>query len=39
MQTNLHNTATVAVRTGTAFEAEERYQYAGENQHPPSRSQ
>ena len=39
VQTNLHNTAPVDVMTGTAFEADERYQNAGEKTHAPSRSQ
>jgi transposase-like protein len=39
VQTNLNHTAPVAVMTGTAFEADELYQHAGEKQHTPSRSQ
>jgi hypothetical protein len=33
----LHNTASTDVLIGTAFEADERYQNAGEKQHTPSR--
>jgi transposase-like protein len=36
--THLHETAPTAVLRGTACEADERYQHAGEKQHPPSRS-
>jgi transposase-like protein len=39
VQTNLNHTAPVEVMTGTAFEADERYQNAGEKRHAPSRSQ
>ena len=39
VQTNLNNTAPVAVMTGTVFEADELYQNAGEKKHTPSRSQ
>lgn len=36
MQTNLNETAPTAVMVGTAFEADERYHNAGEQQHPAS---
>ena len=36
VQTNLNNTAPVEVMTGTAFEADERYQNAGEKKHATS---
>ena len=39
VQTNLNNTAPVDVMTGTAFEADELYQNAGEKRHAPSRPQ
>jgi transposase-like protein len=39
VQTNLNNTAPADVMTGTAFEADELYQNAGENKYAPSRSQ
>ena len=39
VQTNLNNTAPVEVMTGTAFEADELYQNAGEKKHSPSQSQ
>jgi len=39
VQTNLNRTAPAAVMTGTTFEADERYQNAGEKTHAPSRSQ
>lgn len=39
VQTHLNNTAPADVMTGTAFEADERYQNAGEKKHAPSRSQ
>jgi transposase-like protein len=38
VQTHLHHTAPVEVMTGTAFEADDRYQHAGDNKHPPPRS-
>jgi hypothetical protein len=38
VQTNLNHTAPVDVMTGTAFEADARYQNAGEKQHAPPRS-
>jgi transposase-like protein len=38
LQTNLNETAPADVMTGTAFEADELYQNAGEKQHAPSRS-
>jgi transposase-like protein len=38
IQTNLNATAPTDVMTGTAFEADELYQNAGEKKHPPSRS-
>ena len=38
IQANLNATAPTDVMTGTAFEADELYQNAGEKQHPPSRS-
>jgi transposase-like protein len=38
VQTHLNDTAPTDVMTGTAFEADERYQNAGENKYPPSRS-
>jgi transposase-like protein len=38
MQANLNETAPTAVRVGTAFEADELYQNAGEKKHPASRS-
>jgi transposase-like protein len=37
IQTNLNETAPTAVMMGTAFEADELYQNAGEKKHPPSR--
>jgi transposase-like protein len=39
IQAHLNATAPTGVMTGTAFEADERYQNAGEQQHAPSRSQ
>jgi transposase-like protein len=39
VQTNLNHTAPVDVMTGTAFEADARYQNAGEKKHAPPRSQ
>jgi transposase-like protein len=39
VQTNLNHTAPVDVMTGTAFEADELYQNAGEKKHAPSQSQ
>ena len=39
VQMNLHHTAPVEVMTGTAFEADELYQNAGEKKHAPSPSQ
>jgi transposase-like protein len=39
VQRHLNDTAPAEVMTGTAFEADERYQHAGEKQHAPSRSQ
>jgi transposase-like protein len=36
IQANLNATARTGVMTGTAFEADERYQHAGENKHAPS---
>jgi transposase-like protein len=38
IQTNLNGTAPTDVMTGTAFEADELYQNAGEKKHPASRS-
>jgi len=38
LQANLHATAPPAVMSGTAFEADELYQHAGENKHAASRS-
>jgi transposase-like protein len=38
LQANLHATAPPAVMSGTAFEADELYQNAGENKHAASRS-
>jgi transposase-like protein len=38
IQANLNLTAPTEVMTGTAFEADELYQNAGEKKHPPSRS-
>ena len=38
VQTNLKNTGPVGVMTGTAFEADELYQNAGEKRHAPLRS-
>jgi transposase-like protein len=37
IQTNLNDTAPTEVMTGTAFEADELYQNAGEKRDPPSR--
>jgi transposase-like protein len=37
LQANLNQTAPTGVMTGTAFEADELYQNAGEKQHAPSR--
>jgi transposase-like protein len=39
IQTRLNATAPTAVMVGTAFEADEWYQNAGENKHAPSRPQ
>jgi hypothetical protein len=39
VQSYLNHTAPAEVMTGTAFEADERYQNAGEKKHAPSRSQ
>jgi transposase-like protein len=39
VQTNLNQTAPADVMTGTAWEADARYQNAGEKKHAPSRSQ
>ena len=39
VQAHLHATAPIDVMTGTAFEADELYQNAGEKKHTPSRSQ
>jgi hypothetical protein len=39
VQTHLNATAPAEVMTGTAFEADELYQNAGEKKHAPSRSQ
>ena len=39
IQANLHDTMPTDVMTGTAFEADELYQNAGEKQHTPSRPQ
>jgi hypothetical protein len=36
VQTNLNETAPAEVMTGTAFEADELYQNAGEKKHAPS---
>jgi transposase-like protein len=36
LQANLNATAPTDVMTGTAFEADERYQHAGEQKHAPS---
>ena len=38
VQANLNATAPTDVMGGTAFEADELYQNAGEKQHPPSQS-
>ena len=38
LQAHLNATAPTGVRPGTAFEADERYQHAGEKRHAPSRS-
>jgi transposase-like protein len=38
IQANLNETAPTGVMPGTAFEADELYQNAGENKHAPSRS-
>jgi transposase-like protein len=38
IQTNLNDTAPTDVMTGTAFEADELYQNAGDNKYTPSRS-
>jgi hypothetical protein len=38
IQANLYATAPTGVMTGTACEADERYQNAGENKHAASRS-
>jgi transposase-like protein len=38
IQANLNDTAPTSVMSGTAFEADELYQNAGEKKHPPSRS-
>jgi transposase-like protein len=38
VQTNLHHTTPIDVMTGTACEADEWYQNAGEKKHTPSRS-
>ena len=38
VQTNLNHTAPAEVMTGTAFEADELYQNAGEKKHAPSQS-
>jgi transposase-like protein len=38
IQANLNETAPTDAMTGTAFEADELYQNAGEKKHPPSRS-
>jgi transposase-like protein len=38
IQTHLNETASTDVMTGTAFEADERYQHAGEKKYAPSRS-
>jgi transposase-like protein len=38
VQTNLNETAPIAVMTGTSFEADEVYQNAGAKKHPASRS-
>jgi len=35
VQTNLNHTAPAEVMTGTAFEADELYQNAGEKKHAP----
>jgi transposase-like protein len=37
LQTHVNNTASTDVLIGTAFEADELYQNAGEKKHPPSR--
>jgi hypothetical protein len=37
IQTQLHATAPTGMMVGTAFEADELYQHAGEKQHAPSR--
>lgn len=37
IQANLNETAPTGVMTGTAFEADELYQHAGEKKHAPSR--
>jgi transposase-like protein len=39
IQVHLNETAPTDVMRGTAFEADERYQNAGENKHPAARSQ
>jgi hypothetical protein len=39
VQAHLHATVPTGVMTGTALEADERYQHAGETKHAPSRSQ
>ena len=39
VQTHLNNTAPAEVMTGTAFEADELSQHAGEKTHAPSRAQ
>jgi hypothetical protein len=36
IQAHLHETAPTGVMTGTAFEADELYQHAGETQHAPA---
>jgi transposase-like protein len=38
IQANLNDTASTGVMSGTAFEADELYQNAGEKKHAPSRS-
>ena len=38
VQSNLNETAPTGVMTGTAFEADELYQHAGEKKRAPSRS-
>jgi hypothetical protein len=37
IQANLNTTAPTGAMAGTAFEADELYQKAGEKKHPPSR--